>query len=155
MGILQVFYGLKRWKSLTTESMTKNICAEVKCSSVDARPKVPMCLAGAAHPNKGRTTAVLTHLIRNGEQFVTDVEVFQEILHRNTAILRWDAVDSAFESLDTIAEDTVTYGMSEIRATRALIGSIDGLYARDALHVSVTRKAETNRIFSFDDGFDN
>ena len=115
---------------------------------------VPMYLVGAPHPNKDRAIAILTQLIRDGEQLVTDVEVYQEILHRFTAIRRPDAIDSAFESLDAIAGDVLTYGMPEVRAARALIGSVDGLSARDALHVSVMRKAGTDRIFSFDDGFD-
>ena len=115
---------------------------------------VPMYLVGAPHPNKDRAIAILTQLIRDDEQLVTDVEVYQEILHRFTAIRRPDAIDSAFESLDGIADDVLTYGMPEVRAARALIGSVDGISARDALHVSVMRKAGTDRIFSFDDGFD-
>ena len=116
---------------------------------------VPMSLVGAPHPNKDRSVAVLTQLTRDGEHFVTDVEVYQEILHRYTAIRRPDAIDAAFESLDAIADDVLTFGMSEIRAARVLIGSVDGLSARDALHVAVMRKAGTNRILSFDVGFDN
>ena len=116
---------------------------------------VPMYLVGAPHPNKDRSVAVLTQLARDGEHFVTDVEVYQEILHRYTAIRRPDTIDAAFESLDAIADDVLTFGMSEIRAARALIGSVDGLSARDALHVAVMRKAGANRILSFDVGFDN
>lgn len=44
--------------------------------------------------------------------------------------------------------------MSEIRAARVLIGSVEGLSARDALHVAVMRQARINRIVSFDQGFD-
>ena len=113
-----------------------------------------MYLVGAPHPNKDRAVAVLTQLVRDGEQLITDVEVYQEILHRYTAIQRPDAIDAAFESLDAIADDILTFGMSEIRVARTLIGSVDGLSARDALHVAVMRKAGTNRILSFDDGFD-
>ena len=115
---------------------------------------IPMYLVGAAHPNKDRAVAVLTQLVREGEQLITDVEVYQEILHRYTAIQRQDAIDSAFESLDAIADDILTFGMSEVRAARALIGSVEGLSARDALHVAVMRKAGTDRIMSFDGGFD-
>ena len=93
---------------------------------------VPMYLVGAPHPNKDRTIAVLTRLVRDGEQFVTSVEVYQEILHRYTAIRRLNAIDAAFESLDAIADDVLTFGMSEVRAARSLIDSIHGLSARDA-----------------------
>ena len=115
---------------------------------------VPMYLVGAPHPNKDRALATLTQLVQDRERFSTDVEVYQEILHRYTAIRRFDAIDAAFESLDAIADDILTFGMPEIRAARALIDSVNGLSARDALHVAVMRKAGTNRILSFDRGFD-
>ena len=115
---------------------------------------VPMYLVGAPHPNKDRALAVLTQLVRDGEQLVTNVEVYQEILHRYTSIQRPDAIDAAFESLDAITDDVLIFGMPEVRAARALIASVDGLSARDALHVAVMRKAGTNRVLSFDAGFD-
>ena len=86
--------------------------------------------------------------------FVTDVEVYQEILHRYTAIKRPDAIDAAFESLDAITDEVLAFAMPEIRAARALIDSTGGLSARDALHVAIMQKAGVNRILSFDDGFD-
>ncbi len=113
-----------------------------------------MYLVGAPHANKDRALAVLAQLVGDGEQLVTDVEVYQEILHRYTAINRPDAIDAAFESLDAIADDVLTFGIAEVRAARALIGSVDGLSARDALHVAVMRKAGASRILSFDNGFD-
>ena len=115
---------------------------------------VPMYLVGAPHPNKDRAVAVLTQLAREGERFVTDVEVYQEILHRYTSIQRPDAIDAAFESLDALVNDTLSFDMSEVRVARDIIASVDGISARDALHVAVMRKAEINRIFSFDRGFD-
>ena len=115
---------------------------------------VPMYLVGAPHPNKDRAVAVLTQLAREGERFVTDVEVYQEILHRYTSIQRPDAIDAAFESLDALVNNTLSFTMSEVRLARDIIASVDGISARDALHVAVMRKAEINRIFSFDRGFD-
>ena len=115
---------------------------------------IPMYLVGAPHPNKDRALAVLAQLVGNGEQLITDVEVYQEILHRYTAIHRPDAIDAAFESLNAIADDVLTFGMTEVRAAREIIGSVDGLSARDALHVAVMRRAGANRIMSFDSGFD-
>ena len=116
---------------------------------------VPMYLVGAAHPNKDRAVAVLAQLARDGERFITDVEVYQEILHRYTAIRRLDAIDAAFESLNAISDEILTFGMPEIRAARALLDSVDGLSARDALHVAVMRKAGASRILSFDRSFDD
>ncbi len=115
---------------------------------------IPMYLVGAAHPNKDRAVAVLTQLVRGGERLITDVEVYQEILHRYTAIRRTEAIDAAFENLDGLADDILTFGMPEVRAARSLIDSVRGISARDALHVAVMRRAGANRILSFDRGFD-
>ena len=83
--------------------------------------------------------------MRDGEQFVTDAEVYQEIFHRYTAIRRLDAIDPAFKSLDAIVDEILCLRSA---AARALIGSVNGLSARDALHVVMMRKAGTNRILS-------
>ncbi len=115
---------------------------------------VPMYLIGAPHPNKDRVKKLLERLIEEKERFVTDVEVYQEILHRYTAIRQADAIDAAFASLDAITDETMTFGMSEIRAAREIVGSVDGISARDALHVSIMRSAGVNRILSMDRGFD-
>lgn len=115
---------------------------------------IPMYLVGAPHRNKNRAVTVLTQLVGEGERFVTDVEVYQEILHRFTAMRRPDAIDAAFDSLDAIADDILTFGMSEIHAARSLINAVASLSARDALHVAVMRKAGISRILSFDRGFD-
>ena len=115
---------------------------------------VPMYLVGSAHPNKDRTHAILTGLLRAGERLVTSVEVYQEILHRYAAIHRLEDIDPAFRSLDAIVNEVLSFGMAEVRVARALVESIAGLSARDALHVAVMRSAGTERIFSFDSGFD-
>ena len=114
-----------------------------------------MYLVGAAHPNKNRAVTALIKFVRDGERFVTDVEVCQEILHRYTAIKRPDAIDAAFKSLDGIVDEIQSFGMSEKRVARALLASIDGISARDALHVAVMQKAGASRILSFDIGFDD
>ena len=115
---------------------------------------VPMYLVGAHHPNKTRAMELVDRLIRLGERLVTDVEVYQEILHRYTAIRRLDAIDPAFRSLDAIADDVLTFGMPEVRIARSIIGSVDGVSARDALHAAIMRSNRVTRILSFDRGFD-
>ncbi len=121
--------------------------------SIDSN--VPMYLVGAPHPNKERVLETLMRLVQDGERFITDVEVYQEILHRYTSVRRFDAIDAAFDSLDEIVDYVETYDMREIRAAREIIGSVNGISARDALHTAVMRKVGTNRILSFDRGFDS
>ena len=115
---------------------------------------VPMYLIGASHPNKTRAIELVNRLVRGGERLVTDIEVYQEILHRYTAIRRTDAIDVAFRSLDAIADEILTFGMREIRAAKSIIDTVDGVSARDALHVAIMRSSRIGRILSFDRGFD-
>ncbi len=115
---------------------------------------VPMYLIGADHPNKDRTIVVLTRLAQTGDTLVTDVEVYQEILHRYVAIGRLDAIDAAFASLDALVDDVLGFGVAEVRAARTLMQSAAGLSARDALHAAVMARAGITRIFSFDRAFD-
>lgn len=115
---------------------------------------VPMYLIGASHPNKARAVELVNGLVRGGERLVTDVEVYQEILHRYTAIRRIDAIDAAFRSLDAIADAVLTFGMPEIRIARTVIGTVPGISARDALHVAIMRSHGVDRVLSFDRGFD-
>lgn len=115
---------------------------------------VPMYLVGAPHPNRDHLHGLLDELIRSRSRFVTDVEVYQEILHRYTTINRPDMIDPAFACLDGIADEIRAVGMAEIRAARAILESVDGLSARDALHVAVMRVAGVSRILTFDRGFD-
>ena len=97
---------------------------------------------------------IVTRLVRDKERVATDVEVYQEILHRYTAIRRLGAIDAAFEVLDAIVDEVLPFGMPEIHVAKSIIASVDGLSARDALHVAVMRKVDINRILSFDSGFD-
>ena len=115
---------------------------------------VPMYLIGASHPNKIRAIELVNRLVRGGERLVTDIEVYQEILQRYTAIQRTDAIDVAFRSLDAIADEILTFGMQEIRAAKSIIDAVDGVSARDALHVAIMRSSRIDRILSFDRGFD-
>ena len=113
-----------------------------------------MYLVGAAHANKERAIEILANLIRNEKPLITDVEVYQEILHRYTAIGRHDAIDAAFATLDAIADEVLSFGLAEVRAARRLIDLVQGISSRDALHVAVMRQAGASRILSFDRGFD-
>ena len=90
-----------------------------------------------AFPNKDCALVMRVQWVRDGERPLTDVKVYQEIRHRCTAIRRLDAIDAAFGSLDAIADAVLTFGISEVPAARTLLESLDGLSARDALHVAV------------------
>lgn len=113
-----------------------------------------MYLVGAQHPNKARVVEILDGLIRNEERLITSVEVFQEILHRYTAIGRRDAIGPALEGLRGLTEEIHAFGLPEIYRAHTLIDSVHGISARDALHVAVMERVGARRILSFDQGFD-
>ena len=56
--------------------MLRDIEAGQRLAVIFIDSNVPMYLVGAPHPNKDRAVAVLTQLARDGERFVTDVEVY-------------------------------------------------------------------------------
>ena len=116
---------------------------------------VPMYIVGNPHPNKERAIWLTSELLQNGESLITSVEVYQEILHRYSSIRRPQSIDDAFETLDDLVEDVLPYGMVEVQAARALLATIPGVSARDALHVAVMQAAGCSSVLSFDAGFDD
>ena len=116
---------------------------------------VPMYIVGAPHPNQDRAIALTGELVQSGETLITSVEVYQEILHRYASIRRPQSIDDAFDVLDDLVEDVLSYGMPEIRAARSLLVTVPSISARDALHISVMQAAGCIRVLSFDAGFDD
>ncbi len=119
---------------------------------VDAN--VPMYLIGTEHPNKGRARDLIEALAASGERLVTDVEVYQELLHRYAAIRRLDAVPAAIEVLDGVVTEVLGFDRADVLDARDLLASTPGLSARDAIHLAVMRRAGVSRILSFDRAFD-
>lgn len=119
---------------------------------VDAN--IPMYLVGGDHPHKTTVLELLPRLTTAGEQFVTDAEVYQEILHRYQATRRLEIVDAAFEALDDLVSSVLTFERGDVLEARDILASAPGLSARDAIHIAVMRRAGVNRILSFDRGLD-
>ena len=65
-----------------------------------------------------------------------------------------DAIEAAFRNLDAIADEVLSFGMPEIHVARTIIDAVEGVSARDALHVAIMRSSHVSRILSFDRGFD-
>ena len=115
---------------------------------------VPMYLVGNPHPNKDRAAYAIDRLKAVPEVLVTDVEVYQEILHRFSSIGRRDSIGEAFTTLNDIVVQVLSYGMSELHEARDIVLAVPGISARDALHAAVMRSAGITRILSYDRGFD-
>ena len=119
---------------------------------VDAN--VPMYLVGGDHPNKTTVMGLLPILTAADEQFVTDVEVYQEILHRYHATQRLEVVDAAFEALDDLVSSIFVFERDDVLEANDILDSAPGLSARDAIHLAVMRRAGVTRILSFDRALD-
>lgn len=115
---------------------------------------IPMYLVGADHPHKTDAQRLLERAIVAGEALVTDVEVFQEILHRYVAIERRDAIAPAWQLLASITDQIVPIDIDDVTAARDLVLAGADLSARDAIHVAAMRRLGCTRILTFDRGFD-
>lgn len=115
---------------------------------------VPMYLVGADHPNKTRSRETLSRLIAARERLATSAEVFQEILHRYTAIRRREAILPAWETLAGIVDEVLPLELDDVEQARDRVLEHTALSARDALHAAVMQRHGIDRILSFDSGFD-
>ncbi len=115
---------------------------------------VPMYVVGAAHPHKAAARRLLERAVGEGQKLVTSAEVFQEILHRYSAIGRRDAIQPAWDLLAAVTDDVFRIELADADRARAIVLERHALSARDALHVAVMERHGLTAIMSFDTGFD-
>jgi predicted nucleic acid-binding protein len=115
---------------------------------------VPMYLVGADHRNRTAAAAILQRLALEGRKLVTDVEVYQEILHRYTAIRRTDAIQPAFDTLSELVDEVFPLSLELVHAAQAIVLGYPGLSARDAVHIATMQSRSVKEVLSFDAGFD-
>ena len=116
---------------------------------------IPMYLVGAEHALKHAARRLLEQSVNAGERLVTDAEVFQEILHRYTAIDRRDAIGPAFEALLGVVDDVYAVDLPAVERASDILLSAHRLSARDALHAAVMESRGVTEIMTFDGGFDD
>jgi predicted nucleic acid-binding protein len=115
---------------------------------------IPMYLIGATHPHKVDAQRLLERAIADRDRLVTDAEVFQEILHRYTAIDRRDAIQPAFDVLSGIIDQVFPVTLAEAERAKTIVLGRPALRARDAIHVAVMERHGVTRVMSFDSDFD-
>jgi len=113
-----------------------------------------MYLTGADHPNKTSARVLIEKLIADKEKLVTDVEVFQEILHRFVAIGRRDAIQPTWDALAGIVDDVFPVDHTLVGKAKELVLAYAKLSARDAIHAAVMKHHHVGRILTFDVDFD-
>ncbi len=115
---------------------------------------VPMYIIGAEHPHKETARRLLEANVAAGERLVTSAEVFQELLHRFTAIGRREAIEPAFDLLRAVVDQVYAIELEDVERARTLLLTWPALSARDALHLVVLQRHGIGRILSFDGHFD-
>ena len=113
---------------------------------------VAMYMVGAPHPNRD---ALERYLRQSANQdFVTSVEVFQEIIHRYVAIDRRPAIADAFRLLDALAHSVFPIHRRDIDRAHQIAIAQRGLSGRDCLHLAVMENRGINRVLTMDRDFD-
>lgn len=115
---------------------------------------IPMYLVGAPHAHKADAQRILERLTAVRERLVTDAEVFQEILHRYSAIARREAIQPAFDALRGLVDEVIPITEADVVRAKDMLATHGGLTARDAIHAAVVANHRIVRILSFDNGFD-
>ena len=115
---------------------------------------IPMYVVGSAHPHKIDAGIVLERLVAAGERLVTDAEVFQEILHRYTAINRREAIGPAFQAMLDIVDEVMPIDKADVLRAGEITQHRIQMSARDAVHIAVMERHNIQSILSFDADFD-
>ena len=115
---------------------------------------IPMYLIGATHRHKVDAQRLLERAIADRAKLVIDAEVFQEILHRYTAINRRDAIQPAFDALSGVVDEVYPIGMEQVERAKTIVLGRPRLRARDAIHLAVMERHSVTRILSFDTDYD-
>lgn len=111
---------------------------------------------GAPHPYKEPSGRILLLVASHPNVFVTDAEVFQEIIHRALAIRRWRETRPHFEGfLELMRERIHTVTAADVALAAALIEAHPGLRARDLIHLAVARRRDLTHIVTADRAFDD
>jgi uncharacterized protein len=117
---------------------------------------VLMYAAGGESRYKASCAAIILEAAQRRADYVTSVEVLQELIHRYLAIRRWDtlgrrAFDEFVEALEGRIEPV--YEQDAVSAAR-LADSHTTVQGRDLFHVAVMQRLGVTEIISTDGGFD-
>lgn len=115
---------------------------------------IPMYVIGASHPRKLDALRLLEGAISQGQRLVTDAEVLQEILHRYSAIEKPSAIQPAFEVLLGVVDEVFPVDLADVQRAKEILLGVNGLSARDSVHLATMARYGVSVVMSFDGGFD-
>jgi uncharacterized protein len=119
---------------------------------VDAN--IPMYLGGRDHPLRIDAAAQLERLLGEGHKLVTDAEVFQELLHRYSALKRSEKIPGAFELLLRLVDDVFPVELVDTQRAMTILMVEPRFSARDAVHIAVMEHHGVRQMLSFDKDYD-
>lgn len=116
---------------------------------------IPIYAAGRAHPLKEPCAQILLLTAEHPQAFVTDSEVFQELLHRYLALRLWPQGKEVFWRFrDLMADRVEPIRVSDVESAASLADVHHQLSSRDLLHAAVMQRLGLVQIISADAGFD-
>ena len=115
---------------------------------------IPMYVIGPSHPRKLDALRLLEGAISQGQRLVTDAEVLQEILHRYSAIEKPSAIQPAFEVLRGVVDEVFPVDLADVQRAKEILLGVQGLSARDSVHLATMERYGVEVVMSFDRGFD-
>jgi uncharacterized protein len=113
-----------------------------------------MYAAGAEHPHKAPSVALLRRIARGEIDAAVDAEVLQEILHRYRAVRRWNEGRQVFALARRIVPLVVAITDQTVDRARDLLDDDDRLGARDAVHAAVVLDRGMEGVCSYDRDLD-
>jgi len=115
---------------------------------------VPIYAAGREHPYREPCIRILAAVNKNPDGFVTDAEVFQEIMHHYRRTQRWDAGQTVVESFAAMMRGRVSpMAIDDVLAAGRLANERQDLSTRDSLHLAVMRHLGVTRVLTADADF--
>jgi predicted nucleic acid-binding protein len=115
---------------------------------------VIMYAAGAEHPHKRPSVALLERVARGEVEATIDAEVLQEILHRYRAIGRWEDGRRVYDLTRQLFPGVVPVTADILDRARRILDTDRRIMARDALHAAVVLTERLDAVCSYDRDFD-
>ena len=115
---------------------------------------VPMYVAGREHPLRDRARRFLEGARAGDVEICTSTEVLQEILYRYSALKRLDLASAVYDLFVQLCPVVLPVALADTDRAKALLTTVKGLTARDAVHAAVMLNNAISRIATFDEEFD-
>jgi len=115
---------------------------------------IPMYAGGAEHQFRAPCIEVLGLAAIHPISFITDAEVLQELLHRYSAINRWERGSAILSEFVVTMRGRIEPMLADdVEWAASLVTRHPRLSARDAIHAAVMRRLAVTRIVTTDRGF--